>query len=117
MEDAAIGESTDYAKQEKARNEKIKQLFKDLPNNDVVKEMYEEVLEDEQEQANGGISPFSYVHEAVWAAEESYRDGASFSKACADLCEAIDACTKFVNDSKQFKKSTTKATPAKGSGY
>ena len=111
MEDAPMAaESSDWKKEREARNAKIKQLFKQNPNNEIIKEMMDEVTEEERRSERKGPSPMQYIHEAVWAAERAYNDGASFSKICDDLCEAIDACCKVVADK-------PRKTTAKGDDY
>lgn len=96
-----------YEKQQKERAEKIKKLYKASPDNEIIKEMYDEVEEQERRRERKGPSPMTYIHEAVWAAEKAYNDeGVSFNKVCNDLIEAIDLCCKMVAD--RPRKSTMK---------
>lgn len=110
MEDAPIGETSEYKKEREAHAAKVKKLYKDLPDNEVIKEMYEDVMQEEDREKNPGNDPFQYIHEAVWAAERAYRDGTSYSKVCSDLMDAISACEKIVSDKPSKKQ-------AKGDDY
>jgi len=119
-EDAPMAAQTesDYKKQEKVRAAKIKELYKEYPDNAIIKEMNDDILQQEAAQTRKGPSPMSYIHEAVWAAEDAYQDGdVSFSKVCADLIEAIDACSKFTDDSKQFASNGSNKPKKATTGY
>lgn len=100
-----IAEDGDWKKARDERNAKIKKLYKENPDNEIIKEMNDEIEQEEQRMERKGPSPFSYIHEAVWAAERAYNDGTSYRKCCNDLIESIDAFSKIVDD-KPRKEST-----------
>lgn len=88
----------EYKKRQEEKRAKIKKLFKENPNNEIIEEMYEEVEQEEERETRKGPSPFEYIHEAVWAAERAYNDGTSYSKVCSDLCESIKMFSDVVSD-------------------
>ena len=102
MDEQALANESDYKKQREQRNKKIKQLYKDNPDNEIIKEMYDEIEDEERRMDRKGPSPFSYIHEAVWAAERAYNEGTiSYRKACNDLMESIDMFSKIVDEKKK----------------
>lgn len=103
---AIATEENEWKKRREERNKKIKELHEKDPENEILKEMYQEVEQDEQREKRKGPSPFEYIHEAVWAAERAYNDGISYSKVCDDLIESIEMFSKIVSD--KPRKSSTK---------
>lgn len=85
----------DFKKRRDEERKKIAMMKKEHPDNMVIQEMSDDVMEEKMSEDRTKMDHFGMIRKAMWEAEELYtREGKDYKKVTDDLMEVIMACQK-----------------------